>query len=115
MRLLQSTWAELLTLTLAFRSMEQFDHQGGEGSGDIDSVGGVVEENWGNGLKLRYASDYWLDERLARECDSGTAGTSSSLSGGTSKETTSNSATIGVAVVTASSVLDIYNLVSITR
>lgn len=112
MRLLQSTWAELLTLTLAFRSMEQCDHQGGDGSGDIDSVGGVVEENYGNGLKLRYASDYWLDERLARDCDLGTFGASSSSNGNTSTSTTSSSITIGAAVVAESSVLDIYNLVS---
>lgn len=44
MRLLQSTWAEILTLTMAYRSLPQ-----------------------GNG-KLHYASDFILDERQAREC-----------------------------------------------
>nr|CAD7194429.1 unnamed protein product [Timema douglasi] len=43
MRLLQSTWAEILTLTLAYRSLS--------GSG-----------------KLRFASDFNLDEKQAREC-----------------------------------------------
>ena len=43
MRLLQSTWAEILTLSLTFRS--------------ISCVG-----------KLRFATDFALDERLAREC-----------------------------------------------
>nr|CAD7402288.1 unnamed protein product [Timema cristinae] len=43
MRLLQSTWAEILTLTLAYRSLS------------------------GNG-KLRFASDFNLDEKQAREC-----------------------------------------------
>lgn len=44
MRLLQSTWAEILTLTMTFRSL-----------------------NYGNG-KLRFASDFVLDERQAKEC-----------------------------------------------
>ncbi|KAJ8873839.1 hypothetical protein PR048_024675 [Dryococelus australis] len=43
MRLLQSTWAEILTLTLAFRS--------------LSSSG-----------KLRFASDFTLDESQARDC-----------------------------------------------
>ncbi|XP_044736033.1 steroid hormone receptor ERR2 isoform X2 [Chrysoperla carnea] len=45
MRLLQSTWAEILTLTLAYRSMKLL------ASG-----------------KLRYATDFTLDEKQAREC-----------------------------------------------
>jgi len=44
MRLLQSTWAEILTLTMAYRSM-----------------------NYCNG-KLRFAGDFVLDERQAKEC-----------------------------------------------
>lgn len=43
MRLLQSTWAEILTFSLAWRS--------------IPNCG-----------KLRFAQDFTLDERLAREC-----------------------------------------------
>jgi estrogen-related receptor ERR len=43
MRLLQSTWAEILTLTLAFRSLPA-------------SAG-----------KLRFALDFFLDEKIARE------------------------------------------------
>uniref|UniRef100_A0ABD2XF01 Estrogen receptor n=1 Tax=Trichogramma kaykai TaxID=54128 RepID=A0ABD2XF01_9HYME len=43
MRLLQSTWAEILTFSLAWRSMP-------------------------NTGKLRFAQDFTLDERLAREC-----------------------------------------------
>ncbi|XP_029169486.1 steroid hormone receptor ERR2 isoform X8 [Nylanderia fulva] len=43
MRLLQSTWAEILTFTLAWRSLSS------------------------NG-RLRFAQDFTLDERLAREC-----------------------------------------------
>jgi len=43
MRLLQSTWAEILTLTLSFRSLS--------GSG-----------------RLRFAQDFNLDEKNAREC-----------------------------------------------
>jgi hypothetical protein len=43
MRLLQSTWAEILTLTLTYRSL---------------SCTG----------KLRFASDFTLDEKQAREC-----------------------------------------------
>lgn len=42
-RLLQSTWAEILTFTLAWRSTP-------------------------NNGKLRFAQDFTLDERLAREC-----------------------------------------------
>lgn len=42
MRLLQSTWAEILTLSLAWRSMP-------------------------NTGRLRFAQDFILDERLARE------------------------------------------------
>ncbi|KAK0083168.1 hypothetical protein PV325_009226 [Microctonus aethiopoides] len=43
MRLLQSTWAEILTFSLAWRSMP-------------------------NTGRLRFAQDFTLDERLAREC-----------------------------------------------
>ncbi|XP_067007782.1 steroid hormone receptor ERR1 isoform X2 [Anabrus simplex] len=43
MRLLQSTWAEILTLTLAYRSL-------------------------GASGKLRFAADFSLDEKQAREC-----------------------------------------------
>lgn len=43
MRLLQSTWAEILTFTLAWRSTP-------------------------NTGRLRFAQDFTLDERLAREC-----------------------------------------------
>lgn len=45
MRLLQSTWAEILTLTLAYRSMK------------LLSSG-----------KLRFAADFTLDEKQARDC-----------------------------------------------
>lgn len=110
MRLLQSTWAELLTLTTAFRSLEQFGGQDDEGSGDIDSADGANEEN--SGLKLRYATDYWLDERLAKECGSATIGVSlsSNVSGGT---TSTSSTTSGTATVTTPTVLDIFNMVSV--
>lgn len=43
MRLLQSTWAEILTLTLSFRS--------------LPSTG-----------TLRFAEDFTLDEKQARDC-----------------------------------------------
>lgn len=43
MRLLQVSWAEILTLTLAFRS--------------IPFTG-----------RLYFATDFWLDERSAKEC-----------------------------------------------
>lgn len=43
MRLLQSTWAEILTFSLAWRSVS-------------------------NSGRLRFAQDFALDERLAREC-----------------------------------------------
>lgn len=43
MRLLQSTWAEILTFSLAWRSIP-------------------------NNGRLRFAQDFTLDERLAREC-----------------------------------------------
>ncbi|GLH07908.1 Protein ultraspiracle homolog [Gryllus bimaculatus] len=43
MRLLQSTWAEILTLALAFRSL-------------------------GQGGKLRFAADFSVDEKVARDC-----------------------------------------------
>ena len=43
MRLLQSTWAEILTLTLAYRSMPLTG-------------------------KLRFASNFTLDDRQARDC-----------------------------------------------
>lgn len=103
MRLLQSTWAELLTLTLAFRSLEQFGDQKSDGNGDLNNVGSFNKEN-SNSLKLRYASDYWLDEQLAREC------CSTLLSNGTTSATSST--TICTASTTPT-VLDIYNLVSI--
>lgn len=45
MRLLQSTWAEILTLTLAYRSIP------------LLSLG-----------KLKFASDFTIDEKQAREC-----------------------------------------------
>lgn len=45
MRLLQSTWAEILTLTLAYRSLS------------LMALG-----------RLKYASDFSLDEKQAREC-----------------------------------------------
>jgi len=109
MRLLQSTWAELLTLTTAFRSLEQLNGPSGDGGSDINSIGVVSEECSGNGLKLRYATDYWLDERLARECCSTTICASSSSNG----TPTTTSTTSGAAVVTTPTVLDIYNLVSI--
>jgi len=105
MRLLQSTWAELLTLTMAFRSLEQSNGQ----SSDINSIGVVSEECSGNGLRLRYATDYWLDERLARECCPTTNGASSSSNG----STTTTSTTSGTGIITTPTVLDIYNLVSI--
>lgn len=44
MRLLQSTWAEILTLSLAYRSLP---HNG----------------------KLRFASNFSLDEKQARDCN----------------------------------------------
>lgn len=43
MRMLQVTWAEILTLQLAYRSIPF------------------------NG-RLSFASDFWLDERSAKEC-----------------------------------------------
>lgn len=98
MRLLQSTWAELLTLTTAYRSLEQFAD--GRESNDID--GGE------NGLKLRYANDYWLDEQLARECCSVAPVT-------TTYNTTTTTSSSTTSITTASAtptVLDIYNLVS---
>jgi len=109
MRLLQSTWAELLTLTTAFRSLEQFNGQSGDGINDINSIGVVSEECSGNGLRLRYATDYWLDERLARECCSATNSATSSSNG----TTTTTTSTSGTGVITTPTVLDIYNLVSI--
>lgn len=45
MRLLQSTWAEILTLTLAFRSLP------------LIGLG-----------RLKFASDFILDEKQSREC-----------------------------------------------
>lgn len=45
MRLLQSTWAEILTLTLAFRSLP------------LIGLG-----------RLKFASDFVLDEKQSREC-----------------------------------------------
>lgn len=108
MRLLQSTWAELLTLTMAFRSLKPFDDQdGGNGSGDIDSVG----KESSSGLKLRYATDYWLDERLARECSS--SNSSNGMNGTTTTATTTSSTTNGTPASGTPTVLDIYNLVSI--
>lgn len=110
MRLLQSTWAELLTLTTAFRSLEQLTNRGGDIDTDI-----VSEDSNNSSLKLRYATDYWLDERLARDCCSMSVCSSSSSNSsvqGTSTTTTSSS-TSGTVVVVTPSVLDIYNLVSI--
>lgn len=109
MRLLQSTWAELLTLTTAFRSLEQSNGQSGDVGSDINSIGVVSKDCSGNGLKLRYATDYWLDERLARECCSPNICASSSSNG----TTTTTSTIDGTAVITTPTVLDIYNLVSI--
>lgn len=113
MRLLQSTWAELLTLTTVFRSLEQFDGQGDEVSGDIDSADGASEENSGNGIKLRYATDYWLDERLARECGSATIGVSLSSNGSGGTTTSTSSTTSGTTTVITPTVLDIFNMVSV--
>lgn len=109
MRLLQSTWAELLTLTMAFRSLKPFDDpDGGDGSGDI----GSVDKESSSGLKLRYATDYWLDERLARECSSPNG--SNGMNGTSTTATTTSSTTNGTFVCgTTPTVLDIYNLVSI--
>lgn len=45
MRLLQSTWAEILTLTLAYRSLPLIGHG-----------------------KLRFATDFTLDEKQSRDC-----------------------------------------------
>jgi hypothetical protein len=113
MRLLQSTWAELLTLTTAFRSLEQFNDQTDVGSGDIDSAGGSSEENSSGGLKLRYATDYWLDEKLARECGAATIGVPLSSNGSGGSTTSISSATSGTTTVTSPTVLDIFNMVSI--
>lgn len=44
MRLLQSTWAEILTFSLAWRSIP-------------------------NSGRLKFAQDFTLDERVARECN----------------------------------------------
>lgn len=96
MRLLQSTWAELLTLTTAFRSLEQFSTRSGD------------EEKSTFSPKLRYATDYWLDERLAKECCS-MSNTSAAIT------TTTGSTTSGAASAATSTVLDIYNLVSFDR
>ena len=106
MRLLQSTWAELLTLTTAFRSLEQFNGPSTDGGSNINSIGVVGEECSDNGLRLRYATDYWLDERLARECSA----TNGASSNGTTTITSTPSST---GVITTPTVLDIYNLVSI--
>ncbi|XP_050425553.1 estrogen receptor [Adelges cooleyi] len=58
MRLLQSTWAELLTLTTAFRSIS-------------NSVSMITDNAILNGecqkRKLKYATDYVLDEKQAKE------------------------------------------------
>lgn len=114
MRLLQSTWAELLTLTMAFRSLEQFNGQNIDGGSDIDCIGGVDKESCGNGLKLRYATDYWLDEQLARECCLSSQSMLNGVSGMTTTTTTTSSTTSGLGVAgTMPTVLDIYNLVSI--
>lgn len=95
MRLLQSTWAELLTLTTAFRSLEQFNSRNGDGG----------EEKSNCSPKLRYATDYWLDDRLAKECCA-MSNTSAAIT------TTTGSASSSTAGVTTYTVLDIYNLVS---
>jgi len=106
MRLLQTTWAEILTLTTAFRSLEQFRDQGT--SGNIDSI---TEQNNDNGLKLRYATDYWLDKRLAKQCLVNV----DSLSSTANDDCCDNLKTGGggTANVMSPSVMDIYNLVSI--
>lgn len=103
MRLLQTTWAEILTLTTAFRSLEQFSDQGTDGN--IDSI---TEQNNDNGLKLRYATDYWLDKRLAKQCLVNV----DSLSSTTTDDCCDNIKTGGgsTANVLSPSVMDIYNL-----
>lgn len=104
MRLLQSTWAELLTLTTVFRSLEQFDSWSGEES-PPDEI--ISEENGGCGLKLRYAADYWLDEKLAREC---------LMTVDSSTQSNNDSSMVNsLSTVITPSVLDIYNLVSTTN
>lgn len=96
MRLLQSTWAELLTLTTAYRSLEQFtDSRDNSDIGDDESS-----------LKLRYATDYWLDERLARDCCP-----TPTITNITTTSTTTSSTTCSTTTTTMPTVLDIYNLV----
>ncbi|XP_050527556.1 estrogen receptor [Daktulosphaira vitifoliae] len=56
MRLLQSTWAELLTLTTAYRSISVFT------TSDPSVLNGDSLKK-----KLKYATDYLLDERQAKE------------------------------------------------
>lgn len=95
MRLLQSTWAELLTLTMVFRSLEQF------------SVQDENDKELKNSLKLRYATDYWLDEQLAREC---------LITDNSSPTSNNNSNTLNsLSIMTTPTVLDIYNLVSVEK
>ncbi|VVC37639.1 Zinc finger, nuclear hormone receptor-type,Nuclear hormone receptor, ligand-binding [Cinara cedri] len=93
MRLLQSTWAELLTLTMAYRSLEQFNNQNVDGG----------EEKSTCSPKLRYATDYWLDDKLAKECCS-MSNTSAAIT------TTTGSTSSSIAGAATSTVLDIYNL-----
>lgn len=97
MRLLQTTWAELLTLTTAFRSLEQFSNKDTDRNDNIDSL---TEQNNDIGLKLRYATDYWLDKQLANECCL------------VNVESLSSPNDDGMAK--APSVMDIYNLVRFT-
>lgn len=99
MRLLQSTWAELLTLTMAFRSLDQLGDQKSDKKKDVNDVSSIKKES----LKLRFASDYWLDEQLARECCGPLSSNGTALS--------ATSSTINCTVSTPT-VLDIYNLVS---
>lgn len=91
MRLLQSTWAELLTLTMVFRSLEQLNED---------------DKKLNNSLKLRYATDYWLDEQLAKDCCLITINSS---------PTPNNNSNMlnSLSTMTTPTVLDIYNLVSI--
>jgi len=108
MRLLQSTWAELLTLTTAFRSLEQFSSQATGTSGNINSIS---EENNDNGLKLRYATDYWLDKRLAKQCCLVNVDSLSSINGDCCGNLIGSGD--GTRSAMSPTVMDIYNLVSI--
>ncbi|XP_026478216.1 steroid hormone receptor ERR2-like [Ctenocephalides felis] len=64
MRLLQGTWVELLTLTLAFRSLPALTTS----ATVIDSA--AVATNGANLTpSLRFATDFILEERCAKECN----------------------------------------------